>query len=133
MSSDIKKTPVPIKALKSTFDDLVAKLSASVGRTPIPDKPKLTPVPIKGKIPVPIRRRKTIEYRERVSGPPCEICTAKITSLFVARCGHGTWLCPTCRRDCEAAMEWCEKCDAKRTVKQLAALEKACEYELNDG
>lgn len=136
MISDIKKTPIPVKA-KPAIDDLFARMSLSVGRPVVSDKPRLTPVPIKNKIERKAdkvelevdkvdRRRDRIEYRERVSGPSCEICRSRGTSFYMARCGHGTWLCHICRRDCEAAMELCDKCDAKKTAKQLAAIEKAC-------
>ena len=41
----------------------------------------------------------------------CEICGDVVTKVVRADCGHLTWLCEQCKKQCPGALKACVKCE----------------------
>lgn len=113
--NQIKKTPIPRKK-SDVVDDFMSRMASAVGASKQERDVEFTPMMA---VPDGVEAPK-ISFKQH-----CEICNARGAILFKAQCGHRTWLCPDCFRHCKIAMERCEACDEKVTVKHLEAVEMA--------
>lgn len=102
---------------------------SEIRKTPVPNKVKKTPVPRKKEVPD-VQKKEKRKYTRRLkakSDHNCDICGYDEVERYKAKCGHETWLCSSCKKDCKVAMERCDKCDARLWARRLSALEKSCQ------